>query len=44
MIVLWLEIHGIFLRVFLLFDSVTAATTYYVGFFKPTAHDLGNSS
>ena len=40
-IVLWLEIHGVFFRFFLLFDSVTSAvTTYNVGFFKPTAHDL----
>ena len=39
-IALWLEIHGVFLRFFLLFDSVTSAvTTYNVGFFKPTAHD-----
>ena len=38
MIVLWLEIHGVFLRFFLLFDSVTsAAITHNVGFFKPTA-------
>ena len=45
MIVLWLEIHGVFLRFFLLFDSVTSAvTTYNVGVYKPTAHDLGNSS
>ena len=30
---------------FLLFDSVsTAVTTYNVGVFKPTAHDLSNSS
>ena len=40
MIVLWLEIHGVFLRFFLLFDSVTSAvTTYNVGVFEPTAHD-----
>ena len=45
MIVLCLEIHGIFLRFFLLFDLVTTAvTTYYVGVFKPTAHDRSNSS
>ena len=45
MIVLWLEIHGVFLRFFLLFDSVTSAvTTYNVCVYKPTAHDLGNSS
>ena len=45
MIVLWLEIHGVFLRFFLLFDSVTSAvTTYNVGFFKPTAHDLSYSN
>ena len=45
MIVLWLEIHGLFLRFFLLFDSVNSAiTTNNVGFFKPTAHDLSNSS
>ena len=45
MIVLWLEIHGVFLRFFLLLDSVTSAvTTYNVGFFKPTVHDLSNSS
>ena len=44
-IVLWLEIHGVFLGFFLLFDSVTSVvTTYNVGFFKPTAHDLSNSS
>ena len=41
MIVLWLEIHGVFLRFFLLFDSVTSTvTTYNVGVLKPTAHDL----
>ena len=45
MIVLRLEIHGIFLRFFQLFDSVTSAvTTYNVGVFKPTANDLSNSS
>ena len=45
MIVLWLEIHGVVLIFFLLFDSVTfAVTTYNVGVFKPTAHDLSNSS
>ena len=45
MIVLWLEIHGVFWRFFLLFDSVTFdVTTYNVGFFKLTAHDLSNSS
>ena len=45
MIVLRLEIHGVFLRFFLLFDSVTSAlTTYNVGFFKPTSNDLSNSS
>ena len=45
MIVLWLEIHGVFLRFFLLFDLVTSAvTTYNVGFFKPTGYDLSNSS
>ena len=44
-IVLWLEIHGVFFRFFLLFGTVTSAvTTYSVGFFKPTAHDLSNSS
>ena len=43
--VLWLEIHGVFLRFFLLFDSVTSAvTSYNVGFFKPTGHDLSYSS
>ena len=32
-------------RFFLLFDSVTSAViTYSVGFFKPTTHDLNNSS
>ena len=41
MIVLWLEIHGVFLRFFLLLDAVT---TYNVGVFKPAAHDLSNSS
>ena len=45
MIVLWLEIHGVVLIFFLLFDSVTfAVTTYNVGVFKPTTHDLSNSS
>ena len=45
MIVLWLEIQGVFFRFFLLFDSVTSAVTIYnVGFFKPTSHDLSNSS
>ena len=45
MIVLWLEIHGVFFRFFLLFDTVTSAVTAYsVGFFKPTTHDLNNSS
>ena len=45
MIVLWLEIHGVIWRFFLLFDSVTSdVTTYNVGFFKLTAHDLSNSS
>ena len=45
MIVLWLEIYGVFLRFFQLFDSVTSAvTTYNVGFFKPTARDRGKSS
>ena len=45
MIVLWLEVHGVFWRFFLLFDSVTFdVTTYNVGFFKLTAHDLSNSS
>ena len=45
MIVLWLEVHSVFLSFFLLFDSVTSAvTTYNVGVFKPTANDLSNSS
>ena len=45
MIVLWLEIHGVFKRFFQLFDSITSdVTTYNVGFFKLTAHDLSNSS
>ena len=45
MIFFWLELHGIFLRFFLLFDSVTSGvTTYNVGVFKPTAHDLSNAS
>ena len=45
MIVLWLEIHGVFLRFFLLFDLVTSAvTTYNLGFFKPTGYDLSNFS
>ena len=46
MIVLWLEVHGVFLSFFLLFDSVTSAvTTYNVGFFKASsAYDLSNSS
>ena len=45
MIVLWLELHGVFLRFFLLYDSVTSGvTTNNVGVFKPTAHDLSNSS
>ena len=45
MIVLWLEIHNVFLRFFVLCDSVTTAvTTYNVGVFTPTAHDLSNSS
>ena len=44
MIVLWLKIHGVFFRFFPLFDVVTSAVTTYVGFFKPTAHDLNNSS
>ena len=35
MIVLWLEIHDVFLRVFLLFNLVTSAvTTYNVGVFN----------
>ena len=43
--IFWLEIHGVFLRFFLLFDSVTSATTSYnVGVFKPTDHNLNNSS
>ena len=43
MIVLCLEIHGVFSRLFPLFDSVTSAvTTYNVGFFKPNSHDLSN--
>ena len=37
MIVLWLEIHGVFLRFFLLFNSVTSAVNAYdVGVFKKT--------
>ena len=45
MIALWLKMHGVFLRFSLLFDSVTfAVTTYNVGFFKLTDHDLSNSS
>ena len=45
MIVLWLEIHGVVLIFFLLFDAVTFAVTIYnVGVFKSTAHDLSNSS
>ena len=41
MIVFWLETHGVFLRFFQLFDSITSAvTTDRVGFFKPTAHVL----
>ena len=45
MIVLWLEIHGVFFRFFLLFGTVTSAVnTYNIDFFKPTAHDLSNSS
>ena len=45
MIVLWLEKLGIFLKYFLLFNSVTSAVTAYnVGVFKPTIHDLSKSS
>ena len=37
MIVLWLEIHGVFFEIFLLFYSVTSAVTAYnVGVFKKT--------
>ena len=37
MIVLWLEIHGVFFEMFLLFYSVTSAVTAYnVGVFKKT--------
>ena len=37
--------HTAFLRIFLLFNSVTSAvTTYSVSVFKPTVHDLCNSS
>ena len=37
MIVLWLEIHGVFLRFFLLFNLVASAVTAYnVDFFKKT--------
>ena len=43
--VLWLEKLGIFLKYFLLFNSVTSAVTAYnVGVFKPTIHDLSKSS
>ena len=43
-IVLWLEIHDVFLRFFLLFNLATSAVTIYNGgVFKPTVHDLGNS-
>ena len=35
----------VFQRFFLLFDPVNSAvTTYNVGVFKPTAHDLSNSN
>ena len=38
MIVLWLEIHDVFLRFFLLFNSITfAVTTCNVGVFKKTS-------
>ena len=37
MIILWLEIHCVFLRFFLSFDSVTSVVTAYnVGVFKPS--------
>ena len=37
MIILWLEIHGVFLRFFLLFNLKTfAVTAYNVGVFKKT--------
>ena len=43
MIVLWLEIQGVFLEFFLLFNSVTSAVTANsVGVFKLTFHDLSN--
>ena len=45
MVVEGLSYDGVFLRFFLLFDLVTSAvTTYNVGFFRPTAHDLSISS
>ena len=45
MIVIWLEIHGVFLRFFPLFNSVTSVLTAYdVCVFKPTVYDRSNSS
>ena len=36
MIVLWLEKHGVFLSIFLLFNSAASAVTAYnVGVFRP---------
>ena len=37
MIVLWLEIHDVFFKIFLLFNSITSAVTKWnVGVFKET--------
>ena len=39
-----MKIHGIFLRFFLLFNSVASAvTSYNVSVFKPAVHVLSNS-